>query len=232
MPFIIDIDLTSRRRGRNETARIIRDPGEVRTSRRDGRAFGERWLESGENEARIGDVVVHQNVNSDWRALLVVEDGRLVEIWPDAEDSSSQWYDRSRFLSFRREVVRLASLDAPGRRMELHRQIGIAEERLRRRCGEEDADYDVCRAADPEGPAPAPELAAQHDRGWNRIREPLGMLRAAEAALGAVDAAVKAADPAGRRAALKARENALEAELEAVRRELAALPPAAPDGDP
>ena len=202
-----------------------------RGGRRDGRAFGDRWLENGENEAEIGDVVVHQAVDRDWRALLVVEGGFLVEIRPDPGDYS-QWYSRARFVSFRREVVRLASLDARGRRAEVERQRGFAEVRLRRRCGEEDADYDVCRDADPDGPAPTPALADHYNQGWRRVRGPVRTLRAAEAALEAVDLAIGAADPAARRAALAARETALEAEIGAVRREPASLPPAAPDGNP
>ena len=198
-------------------------------SHRDGRAFGERWLESGENEAEIGDVVVHQDVDRTWRALLVVEGGHLVEARPDAEDGS-QWYDRSRFVSFRREVSRLAGLDAGGRRAEVERQRAIAEGRLRRRCGEEGAGFAVCRDADPDGPAPTPELAAQYGRKWSRVRGPARTLRAAAAALRAVDAALEAAEPSARRAALAAREAALDAELEVVRREMAALPPAEPGG--
>ena len=191
--------------------------------------MGERWLESGEKEARIGDVVVHQDIDRTWRALLVVEGGFTVEIRPDAEDGS-EWYGFDRFVSFRREVVRIASLDAcraGGRKVE--RQRGIAEERLRRRCAEEGADYGVCEVADPDGAAPTPELAAQYNRGWSRIRGRVGALRAAEAALEAVDAALEAAEPAARLATLEAREAGLVAELEAVRDEMAVLTRGGPE---
>ena len=223
--FIINIELKrgrARKRERNANARIVRGPDEVDVSRRDGRAFGERWLKSGENEAGIGDVVVHQDVDRTWRALLVVEGGFTVEIRPNAEDGS-QWYGFDRFVSFRREVVRIASLDAAGRRAEVEKQRGIAEERLRRRCAEEGADYGVCGAADSDGAAPTPDLAARYNRGWSRIRGRVGTLRAAEAALEAVDAAPEAAEPAARLAALEAREAGLAAELEVVRDEMAVL---------
>ena len=206
--FIINIALKrgrARKRERNASARIVGGSAEVDGSRRDGRAFGERWLESGENEAEAGDVVVHQDVDRTWRALLVAEGGFLVEIRPDAADGS-QWYDSARFVSFRREVSRLAELDAAGRRAEVERQRGIADERLRRTCAEQHADYRVCRTADPHGTAPTPELAAQYNRGWSRIRGRVGTLRTAEAALAAVDAALEAAEPAGRTAAPDARD--------------------------
>ena len=234
MLLIICIELKrgrERKGERDATARIVRGPAEVDGSHRDGRAFGERWLESGENEAEIGDVVVHQDVDRTWRALLVTEGGYLVEARPDAEDGS-QWYDRTRFVSFRREVARLAALDAPGRRAEVERQRAIAEDRLRRRCVERGADFAVCRDADPDGPAPTPALAAEYNRGWRRVRGPVRTLRTARAALRAVDAVREAAEPSARRVALRAREAALEGELGAVRREMAGLPPAAPDGDP
>ena len=127
MLLIIDIELKrgrERKGERDATARIVRGAGDVDESQRDGRAFGDHWLENGENEAEIGDVVVHQAVDRDWRALLVVEGGFLVEIRPDPGDYS-QWYSRARFVSFRREVLRLASLDAPGRRAEVRTAAGV-----------------------------------------------------------------------------------------------------------
>ena len=123
--------------------------------------------------------------------------------------------------------------DIVGRRAEVEKQRGIAEERLRRRCAEEGADYGVCGAADLDGAAPTPGRAARYNRGWSRIRGRVGALRAAEAALEAVDAALEAAEPAARLAALEAREAGLAAELEVVRDEMAVLArggPGAGDG--
>ena len=91
--------------------------------------------------------------------------GRIPRRGAARREDGSQWYDRSRFVSFRREVARLAALDAPGRRAEVERQRAIAEARLRRRCGEAGADFAVCRDADPDGPAPTPALAAEYGRG-------------------------------------------------------------------
>ena len=225
MPFTIDVGLKrgrARLRERNASARIVRGVREVNKYARDGRAFGGRWLEFGPNRAEAWDVVVHQEVDRTWRALLVTEGGFLVEVRPDAEDGS-QWYDRHSFLVFRNEVSRLAGLDAGRRRAEVERQIGIAEERLRRACRERGADYGVCRRADPEGPAPTPELSVQGGAGWNAVRVRVRALRTARAALRAVDAGIGGSAPAARLAALEAREGALLAELRSVRDEAAAL---------
>ena len=230
MPFTIDIELKrgrARLRERNASARIVRGPGEVNGYARDGRAFGERWLEFGKNEAEAGDVVVHQEVDRTWRALLVTEGGFLVEIRPDPEDGS-QWYDRHSFAVFRREVSRLAGLDAGGRRAEVERQIGIADTRLRRMCRERGGDYGVCRRADPDGPPPAPEMSAGGGADWNAVRGRVRALRTARAALLAVDAGIGGSAPAARLAALEAKGAALEAELRSVRDEAAALSGFAP----
>ena len=208
--FIINIELKrgrARKRERNANARIVRGPDEVDVSRRDGAGVrgtvaqvrGERSRDR-RRGCPSGRRPPH-GARCWWsRAGSRLRSGRT----PKTDRSGTA---SIRFVSFRREVVRIASLDAAGRRAEVEKQRGIAEERLRRRCAEEGADYGVCGAADSDGAAPTPDLAARYNRGWSRIRGRVGTLLAAEAALvEAVDAAPEAAEPAARLAALEARE--------------------------
>ena len=128
----------------------------------------------------------------------------------------------------------LAGLDAGGRRAEVERQIGIADARPQGgRATSGGADYGVCRRADPEGPAPSPELSARGGAScWNAVR---GRVRAlSDGPCGAAGGGPPASGvraPAARLAALEAREaSALEAELRSVREEAAALVRGRPRG--
>lgn len=159
--FIINIELKrgrARKSERNADARIVRGPDEVDVSRRDGRAFGERWLEFGRTRLGSGTWLsirtsTARGARCWWsRAGSRSRSGRT----PRTGRSGTASIGSSRSGARSSGSPRSTS-SAGGRRS--RSSGGIAEERLRRRCAEEGADYGVCGAADPDGAAPTPELA-------------------------------------------------------------------------
>lgn len=115
----------ARKGEKNASARIVGEH-DLDNSARDGRAFGDRWLRSGENDTTPGDVIAHQAVDRDWQALIVGPTGTAHRVRPNADDFAD-WYPSSRFASFKREIKRLISCDL---RAELERLLAIARQRV------------------------------------------------------------------------------------------------------